>query len=97
MAGLEVLPKNWRNKVVVCHALVAKQFKGWGKGKVWIDDNCPLQPSIVIVDEKLNVFRLTDPADTFLILRALGWSDVLLEIFSQQHLPELSASKTPPF
>jgi hypothetical protein len=89
MAGLEILPKNWRDKVVVCPDPIAEQFKRWGKERIWVDDNCPSQLSIVIVDEELNVFRLTDPAYTLLILRALKWPDFLVNLYSHQYLPEI--------
>lgn len=89
MVSLEVLPKNWREKAIVCPDSVAEQFRRWGKEKIWVDDNCPLQLSIIIVDGELKVFRLTDPAYTLLILRTLKWPDVLVKLYSQQCLPEI--------
>ena len=89
MTGLDVLPRNWRNKATVCPDSVAEQFRKWGKETVWVDDSCPLQLSIIIVDGESKVFRLTDLAYTLLILRALKWPNVLVRLYSRQYLPEI--------
>jgi len=55
------LPKNWQERAIKLSDSSAKKFKDLGPG-VWIDDDCPLQSSIVVVQEDGEVFRIANPA-----------------------------------
>ena len=91
--NLNVLPPNWREKATLCLEAQADELKKRGKERVWVDDDCPLQLSIMVTDEHRRVFRIIDPAYTLLMLRALRWPDVLVKLYSQQYLPEISRIK----
>jgi len=88
MVDLSVLPKNWRGKAEPCPEDAARKYGKWGPG-LMVDDDCPMEPSIIIIDEDLKVYRLTDPADTWLILRSLRFSPPIVELYSQTHFPKI--------
>lgn len=88
MIDLSVLPKNWRGKAKPCPEDVAKEYRKWGPG-LMVDDDCPMELSIIIIDEDLRVYRLTDPADTWLILQSLRFSPPIVELYSQTHFPKI--------
>jgi len=88
MADIGILPKNWKDKAETCSQFVSMEFKKLGPG-VWIDDDCPFQMLIIVVDENREVFRLTDPAIIQLIFRSLKTPDAFQKIYSEQNLPKM--------
>lgn len=92
--GLSVLPKNWREKAVVVNSKSrANEFRELGTG-VYVDDNCPAQLLVVIIDEDGCVFRLEDPAITLLVLRQLGIIPALTGLYLTQHIPPIEEFKS---
>ncbi len=94
MASIEILPKNWKEKTLICSEAETKKLIELGRG-VWIDDDCPLNLSVVIIDKdsngQLTAYRVKDQATESLILSSLKISDNLLNIYSCKKLPKMEA------
>lgn len=88
MIEFEGLPGNWKEKAKQLFGTEATYYIELdGPKKIWIDDNCPIQISIVIVDENSQVYRLDDPGITNLILRSSTLPPILTELnFPPIHL-----------
>jgi|GEM_PF-2696732 len=95
MADLGILPKNWRDTAVICSQHESIEFKKLESG-VYFDDDCPMQPRVIIVDKNREVFRLTDPAMIQLVLCSLKAPDDLKRLYSKENLPEKEKLIFPP-
>ena len=88
MASLDVLRPypQWRSKAGLVSNHEADQFLlVWQAPSVFVDDDCPLNLSVIVVDEDSRVFRIIDPELVDQILRDLGWSQPqrLFSIFAK--------------
>jgi hypothetical protein len=95
MADIGILPKNWKDTAAICSQPESIEFKKLGPG-VWIDDDCPMQMLIIVVDENREVFRLTDPATIQLVFCSLKTPEALRKIYSAQNLPKIKELTHPP-
>ncbi len=90
MIEFERLPGNWREKAKQLSGATAADYIRWGgPKKIWVDDNCPMQISIVVVDEELRVYRIDD----FIITNLVLLSSNLPPISAELHA---STSESPP-
>jgi len=94
MLDIKILPKNWKEKAKKCPEIIAEEFRKLGEG-VWIDDNCPAQLSIIVVEKNLNVFRLTDPAIIYLVASFSGVHASLIKIYNNFFLSPKSTNQNP--
>ena len=67
MADLNELPSDWKTTAIKLCKTAAEKYKFMGVG-VWLDDDCPLQLSVIIIDENQDTFRINEPSDELLDL-----------------------------
>ena len=81
MANFNVLPHDWKTKAVLSDASASKSRQWLGEG-AWVDDDCPMQLSIIVIDQDAKVYHITDPADTLLALQTLNSPAIITDLYS---------------
>jgi len=81
LIGFKELPENWREKAHQLFGTTAADYIRWsGTKRIVIDSDCPLQISIIIIDEELRVYRIDDLVMVNLILRSSSLPPILTEV-----------------
>ena len=93
MDNFNVLPSNWKTKAVLSDASASRRWLSLGEG-VWVDDDCPAELSIIVI-QGAKVYRITDSADTLLVLQALNFSPVIADLYAKTKIPKIGKADIP--
>jgi hypothetical protein len=85
------LPRNWREEAIALSESAAEGFRWRPKMRreIILDDDCPVETSVVIIDERGRVFRLKDGELSERIKKSLGRPAILAaSLYSLPPLPK---------